>query len=406
MKLQVRELINFGTRTKMALGINAEKGDKGEWKCSYCLIKIDRQLVTLVQSGAGLSLESVFAAVKAFQYPGMRFHLNISGRNVISKELDGELSKQQDILKKNFPFFKEKDFFWQRFESQAQTFLSVYQHSELAVFLEEWKYNLVSISLGPFILNVLGMVAEELEIHFDGYAMTKRDIITWSRTQVTGDSGAGYYVISGQPISGDIAMAYAGALSVFLPASFPGIANQDALEGAGYFRFCRSVFERSRVALLGTLIILAISTLLQMWLQNKVSELGAVVKFNAEQFEVSAARNVRSQQMQQVFSQLGWKENVWPLFYADQLAASRPASITLTRLEIGTPEEKNIREKKDPFFNPDRIAVRGNTLQPAALREWIDSIEKMPWVGGIDRQQYEFNPRENTGIFEFMIVIR
>ncbi|MFH0894967.1 MAG: hypothetical protein V2A54_11090 [Bacteroidota bacterium] len=93
-------------------------------------------------------------------------------------------------------------------------------------------------------------------------------------------------------------------------------------------------------------------------------------------------------------------------FYADRLAASLPAEIKLTRMNL-QPVELNEDNKDDAMkLKTGCIVITGTTGSSVALNNWIRIIKSYEWAGQVLLQSYMQESLPNPAVFNLEIILK
>lgn len=84
---------------------------------------------------------------------------------------------------------------------------------------------------------------------------------------------------------------------------------------------------------------------------------------------------------------------------ADELAATVPADIRLTNMEI-FPLSQKIQKEKPVFFSFNKIVIEGICNQPETLDKWIQHCKTLKWTKDLSLVKYQFNEELAKGLFK------
>ncbi len=91
---------------------------------------------------------------------------------------------------------------------------------------------------------------------------------------------------------------------------------------------------------------------------------------------------------------------------ADQLGASVPENVKLTRLNI-YPREKKITEEDETYiFNQKSIVLTGNSESEGILNDWIKEITEKEFAGKVRLASFLQNQEKKTGVFTLEIDLK
>jgi Tfp pilus assembly protein PilN len=94
-------------------------------------------------------------------------------------------------------------------------------------------------------------------------------------------------------------------------------------------------------------------------------------------------------------------------YYADQLAATLPSSLQLTKLVLfpSIKEDGYNSEESLPRYDNQTILVEGQCQASIFYNNWKRSLEELNWVASIHNLSYQ-NNKNGQGIFKLKITLK
>lgn len=406
--MNVRSLINFTELQHTVIGVNVQVQDYA-YDISFCVLKNSKGQLAIIESGIGLaSIELLNDRISGYRSYA-RMHINFTGNSVLLKAVDGQIFSHDDAVQHAFPFMRRDELVSQRFVTEKNAWLCVMRIDRLTVLnqLHDLGYNVYSYSLGPFILNLIS-------------SFLSSQVICVNQYEIAFSEDGQILAINNEPgkvkmaiqigdftVHSELIASYSSACSIFSPTTGLDISlNHLVKENREAFEFNQKLFKVGRLAALITLLMLIINVLLFFWLDGEIVRLESQVSFLKGQSRQTNAAQSKLGALTRSYQSLGWKSNMMPLFYADQLAAIVPSQMQLTVLEIGVFDDGKMKRDKFLSFKSDQILVRGKVPNPVVLDDWIQRIVDLEWVSDVSDQRYQYSTEDKSGIFELVIHIK
>lgn len=390
-----------------AVGVSIEVLGSSVVSISYCVLKKKKETITILKTGKGInSVSQLKNEIYVYLKAGVRVHINIKGRGVLSRETDS-LSNNPPNPHELFPFLNSDEIYFQSYQSED---FGVSFVTRDAIISEFWQifdnYNSLSgVSLGPLVLDSLLPLIECNTIHVDGYIVTlksnKISRIEYDNHSLVGKS----LIVGGVEVEPEILMAYGSAFNVFFPSNVQMMPHPLLDSGVIQFNARRQTFTVIKKSLIIVFALLVVNALVYFWLSSRINQLNINYRQSYGKRVEENRLITKSNQAFQQYNKLGWSSNIIPLYYADQLAQTITGEVQLLELDIGVASEKKIRTEQQFFFDPHQIRVKGMVGNPIHLQEWTYLLEKIPWIGKISDQKYYTDIRYPKSIFELTISI-
>jgi hypothetical protein len=410
--MNLRSLINFNESLNTAIGINVHTTDSLWIRFSYCILKKENDVLTVVESQAGIdSIEALHEKLARYSKSSVRTHINFSGKGVLIKPLESKtMANDTTVIQKLFPFIRNDEVVTQWYIGNVDSFLTVARKDMFDVLdkLSDLGYAFFSFSLGPFILDSILPLLNEAQLNINGYRV---DLNGNGITNVSSVEGAvkskNVFQVAGQEVASEVLLAYGSACAIFLPTSAITTSPLTWTEkGNENFQFNSKLYRVAKITLLATLLSLIVNAGIFFWLESLTNELESQVVLASGKSEEERVMQSRLVQLSRSYEGLGWKSNLVPLYYADQIAQTIPKEIKLTLLEVGVLDEVKLRQERTLSFQQSLIRVEGLSENPLSLHQWVKDIESHYWVLDISDQRYQYDSRKGKGLFELNIHIK
>jgi len=305
---------------------------------------------------------------------GVRVHVNIEGKGIITRMLQSSDQIDEDFVKRILPGFDGKNFVGQLFSGASTRVLTLLRKDSVNFVDNFWtsSVKIHSVSLGNFISN------EELGLIPTPY-----------------------------PLEDKMSeLAYFSALNIFNPGkSIEFFGAEEFEKNKRRYEHAKNFFHQGRYALIVLFCSVAFNLICYLTLREKVAEL----QLTATSREISLKEDQKNRnsllKAQVLYSKLGWPSNVLPLYYADQIALSRREPIQLTFLEIGTEDRTVSGNERKVGFDQTKIRISGKAKSVSALGIWLAELRTRAWIRDIINQKYNQGKLTEEGSFEFEILI-
>jgi Tfp pilus assembly protein PilN len=406
--MSLRSIINFGEVIDTAIGANIHFLPDGEKEISFCVLKKIKNTLKITELKSGIGDVHEFNTILSpWIEKGVRLHVNVSGKIVLSKKIPGTPTPSTDRNSNFVPGIRNEDFVVQEYIGMDKSYFSFLRKDTIERENILIGGKVFSLSLDVQIVESILPFVKTGSIAIGGYELVVREgrlaDVEATPTAVVND-----LEISGEKIPSDCLLAYASAVHLFIPAKdikcsgLPELLDRQTLTYSNR----RFLFKLGRAMLATLLIGLAINTGVFLWLSDKVTQAKADLSFVQGKNEKDAAQLSIHAQMTASYADLGWSLNRIPLFYMDQLAASVPADVSLREMEAGVLDQGGLRKDKKYSFNKNKIRIVGMSADPTSLSAWMTSLQSLTWIKNITDQKYQYDIRQKKGVFEFMITIR
>jgi len=269
---------------------------------------------------------------------------------------------------------------------------------------EALRHNIIDLSLGPFNM----VVVDQLIPAANNVFLSQQDLISINEgiiidiTKKPTEKTINYQLAE-QTINSLEILPYANAIMYFSALHTESQHLTDAVQKNKEELKYKLIIKQFGKVVLGFLFtLLLINYLLFDHQDKKNKELNE--QFRRNEFMISKISELSSgmQQKEQFIAQndILQKSNLY--YYADRIAYLLPASITLTRLQINSLQQK-IKRNKVIAYTKNTISIEGYTRQSIQVNNWIDILKQEEWVKKVSILNYQKEQGKQTGNFNFDI---
>lgn len=407
--MKLRSLINFGQAIPIATGINIHFGEDDYIEISVVVLEKRKQIVQLRSAESSVSSIKQLEEFLEKNVPeGSKLHINIEGRGVLLKAIPKNQTHNHQVLMSSvFPMVQEDDFLSQLYTSAECDFLHVVR-KDLLVRLQQLneRYAWVSYSLGVFIAAPLVPLLGYEEVLVKNYAIqiASGKIVAIS-PNIEPDTPP--IIFTHESIPSDVFLAYCSAWYLLLGGGGLTFSKWDSHEqSVERYQASIHLYRAGKWALSVLLGALLLNTILYFYLQKNVANLEAQESFVTSRYKKTSSLQKQTSKLKEMYSRIGWRSNLIPVFYADQIALLVPPEIQLTSLDIGVLDDAILKAERKQVYQSSLIQVKGLAKDPISLHKLIELLEKYSWVEEIDQHRYRHDARQNLGVFEFVIRIK
>jgi Tfp pilus assembly protein PilN len=346
--------------------------------------------------------------------------LLLNGKGILHRQVlleNTEQAMDDHLLASVLPAVKPAEFYVQHYRAETAGFFSLARREtvdRLLDMLQQQGLKVVRLGFGPFGFgSIWPFVGEGKEarspVELPGHRleMSEVGIIGYQATPLEGGSSTGTVKIGEDELEGQHVLAYASAFSCLVEMATAPVLKAGSVEATAEEHRQQKLFRAgAAVALLFFFVLLlgnflAFSSLsgqnavLKGQMGSKKSSLG---QLNGLEREVKEKR--------EFLTATGWLGAPRLSFYADRLAATLPAAISLTELSLYPVDQKRSKVEGKQVFQMGAIAVRGTCKNPVELNEWLKTVGQLAWVARVERQNYAFDEASGVGAFEFYLQLK
>jgi len=404
--MSIRSLINFAEVENTAIGVNFEYNRTSGSEISFCVLKKEKGKLLVLRQGKGIkTIDALMLELAGFLAREVRIHLNFEGEGIITKE---SYDSNTDPLTL-FPGIQKADFVSQRYANASKSFASIVRKDlvEENEFYKTCREKVVSVTLSFFIIeSILRFLAEETKIVLKNYLVhvLNESIVEFEPHDGTADLTV--FQLGDDQVSDDVIVAYSAAATIIIPNTRLEFLGLNITDAQRIFQIKKRTYTYARRTLFGLLIVLFVNMVVFFSLSKEVQQLEERISVHEEVFSADLKSGSQARQIANLYSNLGWKVNYYPLLIADQIAASLPENIELQRLEIGVLNDNLLQREKYYFFESGVIRLQGIADSPLNVATWLDSLSNLSWVEKIVHHGYEHDSKSGRAMFEFELHIK
>lgn len=331
--------------------------------------------------------------------------LSVTGRGVLFKQVPANTGKKE-LIEQALPNAQAADFYISVLEGQAG-FVFLARKDRITSYIDELdKAGLPVVNLYLGIAGLSSVVpfisSAESELITGGYRMT----IANERIASVQLAGAA------APEEKTCRMGNEDIQTIALPAfggafgwlAFQTVPDDDEIIEKYQLWREKLVFRRLGAgALVFFAALLFINLAVFFYLSGENSELGARNSSVLEGIRTVEKLETEFQQKERFLKEAGWINASKTSFYADQIAASVPATVLLKRLSVNPENVSESRKEKRLIFEAGRIVLEGTCKDPVVLNPWLSELKSMSWVTNVVSRKYQYDHKNRTGIFELEI---
>lgn len=317
--------------------------------------------------------------------------LVVNTDQVLTKEVAMVDDNSQKTLNTAFPNIQLNQFYFQILPSGGKSFVSICRKDIVDGILK--RYEAADIAVIGFGLGALGIAQLLPFIDGNGTLVTSNSTVhmkdgSLQHIEKHTDVNSESYAINGLEITGKHLLSFAGALQYYFNTSLLAENGDEErerlLDDYTQDRFF-SLF--SKFALGSILTILLINFLLFNFYFNNVNDF--------EQLQLTNTAN--QEQLVELKDAVGKKQQLAENLLAaasskssqriDQVIKQMPASILLEELDYN-PLQKRIKESEAILIDDRHIAIKGQSREKVEFTNWINKLEKLPWVASVVTNNY------------------
>lgn len=410
--MSILSKISSFTKGNSVNGIEVVIQPDGTYLFNLVVVKKEKSELSTEKQESNIASIEVLKSLIKLTSPTV---LVINGKGIICKKV---FCKADDsvkvILNKVLPNANENEFSIQlNTINEATAFVSVIRNNVLNeildLFLQNGLVGIIDCFVGPFVLNnVFSMITVDNYFHFDNYILELRDtqIIDLSNTDDSAENT--FYKVGDDEMSAHQLIAFATALSYFIPTTNFGLINSLNLEDVKSNSSEKRKFEVRGKGILVSLFLLLIANFFAFsyyWESN--NELSAKLEINNSSLKTVDTLKKEIAQKKQFLEQNGILENSMTSYYADRLAKQLPNEINWTNLDIHPLKKKDPNDQSEILsFENKAISIIGNCRHSSDLNDWMKDIKKYDWIKAVELLNYTQSNASEDGVFVLKIELK
>jgi hypothetical protein len=396
------------TKIKSVIGIEAtfQAEDRIQFNCVQLSLKKNVLYVDKKLS----DIESI-ASLVAGTDKNVPVCISLNGKGILHKKINSVATDPQKLLLGVLPNARIDDFYLQHYISDSGVFVSVIRRTvlhDLVSAFNAHQLNVISITLGPFILENLIPLISDLSPSF---SIGNHNIVLregkisdyqFSRQETTHH----VVTIDSDSLEGNLIVAYATALQILADSGDIGM-QIDEITAQRKEVADKKIFETAGwTALISALTILLLNFILFTYYTGKNNQLSGAQSKHLDYSAVLDSISKKVAERESFLLRAGWMRPSLISYYADQLGTTLPETITLNDLTINPLDDQSTRKEKKLVFISDKIHVSGVCNKPTDLNSWIQDIQVLDWVKAVEINNYTYDKKSGKGNFLINITIK
>ncbi len=395
-------------RINEATGVAINMGQDGAITLDACSISINNNKLSFEKKLADLiSVE----ALKEHFTPKTLIALNLSGKNIIQKQIEKIEEIDQNNFSKILPNATLDDFYVQNFISGNHSFVSIIRKTEADKWITQLKtvgLEPLMLSLGPFpVQNIISQVnIYGNEIIFNGHNILRNEQLEWISYQHNESDLSSFPLkVESESISEKLLIPYAVAFQLVLANSLLLISADVPLLQADFTKLVdgKKIKVQASLILCGFFVLLLANFFWFSWLNSNNAKLTDQVSVSAQSSEDIQKINDEIEQKEALLKTLGWENGINKSVLIDQIASLLPPEVTWREAAIDPIDLSGSRNQRSIIFFNCKIRIVGNSEKIIPINEWIARVKTRTWVKNVQMDSYTYNNELNTGQFTILI---
>lgn len=381
----ISEIVRNYKWLKMAAGAELELHSDGSYTCYCCCVTIGKDAITITKK---IKVNGDLRDVLKILPKDRHVAITLTGRGSLVKKVEIPMEGKGGFLTQLLPNLNVDRFYIQHYKNGSAAFVSFCTKKLIQSILDlaaAQNIDIVLLTGGPFavvhILSQLNIYGEELL--FNGHLVKYNAEFEW--TDYSYQSGLHpvfQLKIGGEVIEDHFLIAYSTAFQIALYPYLPVInLPVKPLEGKVSELEQKMKFK---VRVVGVVILFmaafSVNEAVINYYDNQNKKLREQVKMSSLNNEMFQKTEIHVRTAEQNLMELGWAKGVSKAWLADQIGVSLPEAIVLDELIINPEESKDSEFAGKPVYKVGKIIVKGDTLIPESVNEWIQKLKKQPWV--------------------------
>ncbi|MBL4648289.1 MAG: hypothetical protein JKY03_01060 [Aureispira sp.] len=381
---------------------------EGQFYYHLCILKKEKNSAKIVLQQENISSLSELKEILKEDLP---IFLGINIKGILNRVLDYVPSSKEDALTTVFPSAKEEDFYLQQVETNQKALISIVRKDSVLELLKDFEAAelwVVNAFVGPFwveeILPILPAYVQTVQIEQQVLTIENQHITGLSKSVETSQDS---FSIGGDRVSESLSLALSMAFLAITQPTIQGVEADFIAQQQINFYYKRLFHYTTLVALAFFFVALFTNYLLFDYYDSE--QKGLKVEVSQQQSLLNQRDNL-AKKYKAKKSLLGDQLHLGQSkssYYADQLAATLPSSLQLTKLVLfpSIKEEGYSSEETLPRYDNQTILVEGQCQASVFYNNWKRSLEELDWVASIHNLSYQ-NNKNGQGIFKLKITLK
>jgi len=377
---------------------------ESDGRAVYHLVVLERRksIISTVIKKTGLTDLALVKECVPEQVPVV---LSVTGRGVLFKQVATGIGKKE-LVEQVLPNAQPGDFYISVLEGQAG-FVFLARKDRITSYLDE--LDKAGLSVVNLFLGIAGLSSvvpfissQESELVTGGYRiMIANERMTTVQLAGGATSEEKSCRVGGEEVQMVLLPAFGAAFGWLAFHTAP--EDKEIVEKYQLWREKRVFRRLGAGALVFFASLLFLNLAIFFYLSGENAELGARNSSVLEGIRTVEKLEAEFQQKERFLKEAGWINASKTSFYADQIAASVPATVLLKRLSINPEDVSESRKEKRLIFEAGSILLEGTCKDPVVLNPWLSELKSMDWVTKVVSRKYQYDHKNKTGVFELEI---
>lgn len=361
-----------------------------EWETYGCVMTLEKGQIDLRSKDHFLSqsrVETWLTSVKE-----LPLVIGITSDEILTRKIEAKDLPKEELLKMIIPQARPDEFFIQKLESVAGTFVSIIRKNRLNQILEiiPRENQVVAIYLAPLSLATLAKGLKQEVVALSGFqlALDGSEVVSMDHSEMAADP---IQLSDNELLEQEYALSYASGLNYLAEVPIPSDFNTKlAMEEYTHKRF---LSKFGTYAIGGIFLVFLVNIFFFFQLSQENEQL---VQENSSLLSIQEQVQEMETYLESYQDLLGAGEQSIFTRFSDELGHSVPAVIQLNQLVV----RPLYLEEKKSVEKDVSVWIEGVSENAVAYADWIDRVKELDWVGGIVENTYR------EGKFQLKIIIK
>lgn len=308
--------------------------------------------------------------------------LIINNQQVLTKQVDSELTDPLKLVHKAFPNINLSDFIYEVLVQDRNHHVSICRREYVESLLKsstDAGLSIVNISLGNLLVSTSLQFLNDTTIWTSNAQIQSVDNQV-HRIEAKDSQETVSYHLNGLDINKNYLLSVLGALDIILVQYAP-ISNFEPEKNKllVIFRQTRIFGHAVKGGLMGLFLVLLINFLIYSSYFNKVQELQQASHINQDSKSRLVQLNEKVNRSQKMVEDIFKNNASKTSYYTNSIIQSLPSTILLDELNY-QPLLKKIRADKPIESKENILVLNGESVNSSEFSEWLLRLEHLDWV--------------------------
>ncbi len=304
------------------------------------------------------------------------------------------------LVDANFPNLNLDHFYYEVSKLKQNQLISIIKKEHLNSYLDQLKklkINVVHISLGASLLQVLVVYLKSNEVYTSTYKLLFKEAsverILQTKQEFDTDR---HYEINGIQITNRSILNFAHILG-YISKSNLSVSSFEQYKLALQNEFKNErMFKFGIQTAIGTfLFALLLNFLIYNHYFQQVQNLQSTLALDGSNKEHLKQLALGVQKKEERVASIHATSNSKVSFYLDRIAKELPESILLEEIQYH-PLKKTIRPLKPIETDKNVVTMLGYSNDANAFTAWIEQLEQKPWLSKVETLDYDFEKKDSS----------